>query len=792
MVKAVPIQASFARGELSPRLHARVDLAMYNVGLELCRNWIVLPHGGLACRPGTKYAATVKNSAKLGRLLPFEFSDDDGVVIVAGEMNFRFMRAGGTIIAADTDAAITNGTFDSDLSGWTNSGAAWNSGVVDFTSGDTLTQTITVTDPEEEVVIRFDVGGTASGDYLSLRVGTTSGGEEILADQDCAKGYHCRAFTPGAGNTTFYVQFRFGSGSPTLDNVSFIDDGAVEIGSPFDDDELAAIHYTQSADIIYFAHPDHVPMKMSRIGYTSWSFEEIAFTAIPSDWAANNYPRVVGFYEDRLAWGSTPEQPQTLWFSKTGDFENLTTGANDDDGLEFTISAGQVNAIRWIAEDQQLQIGTTGATRTLAGAGVDEALTPNSVKGKRHTTYGSTALQPVQTGAVTLFVGKNARRLREFVYSFDNDRFVAPDLSLLSEHITNTGIKEITYTQDPDSIVWMCLNNGQLIGMTYERDQDVVAWHQHQPGGSYNDTAYGVVESVTSISTETRDELWLLVKRTVNGSTLRTVEILDPIFEPVDTVTSADDAFQVDCGLRYDAPVTITGATQADPVVITAVAHGLSDGATVRISGVVGMTELNGNDYVVANKTADTFELTSDGNDIDGTGYDAYVEGGEVREKINAISGLDHLEGETVAILGDGAVFPNQTVSSGSITLPNSAKVAKCSIGLPYSCEARSMRPEAGSQNGTSQGKRKRFHRVDVRIRRALGLKVGRNDSDLDTIPFRKAGDLMNQAPPLFDGTKRIAFNGGWDEDARVTIVQDQPLPGHVMALIPHVTTSEE
>lgn len=793
MVKAVPIQASFARGELSPRLHSRVDLDFYKTGLEECLNFVVFPHGGLVTRPGTQYVATAADSTKKGRLLPFEFSDTDSVMILSGDMSFRFMRAGGTIVTADTDAVITNGTFDSDMSGWTASNVTHSTDVAAFTSNGTLTQAITVADAEEEVVIRFDVDGAAHSDFLSLRVGTSSGGEQIVEDQDFKVGHHCYAFTPGSGNTTFYIQFRYGSGSPTLDNVAFIDDGPVEIGSPYTEDELASIQFSQSADILYLAHTDHVPMKLSRFGYSSWSLEKIAFTATPSEWVENNYPRVVGFYEDRLGWGSTVAEPQTLWFSKTGDFENLTTGANDDDALEFTISAGQVNAIRWVVEDQQLQIGTSGATRTLAGAGVDEALTPNSVKGKRHTSFGCADLQPIQTGGVTLFAGKNRRRLREFVYSFDVDRFVSPDLSLLSEHITRTGIKEMTYQQDPDSIIWMCREDGQLIGMTYERDQDVIAWHRHKLGGEFADTPWGVVESAATISTATRDEVWLLVKRTVNGATLRSVEILTAPFDPDDSVSSAEDAFQVDCGLSLNDPKTITAATKADPVVITSVAHGFTNGDVVRISGVVGMTELNGNDYTVANKTDDTFELTnSAGTDIDGTTFGTYISGGEAREKAGTISGLSHLEGQTVAILGDGAVYPSQVVSSGSITLPGGATVAKAHVGLPYVCRGKSLRPDVGAQNGTAQGRRKRLHKVVVNIRRTLGMQIGKAFDDLDTIPFRKGGDRMDQAPPLFDGFKEVAFNGGWDTAGQVVFQQDQPLPAQISALVPHVTTSEE
>ena len=794
MVKAVPIQPSFSRGELSPRLSSRVDLTMYQTGLETCRNWIVLPHGGLTVRPGTRFVAEVKDSDKQARLLPFEFSTDEAYVIVAGDGNFRFMRDGGVVYVEDTDAALLNGAFETDLSGWTTGGAvSWSSGAAAFASTGTLTQGVAVTDPEVEVVLAFTVGG-AAGDFVTLRVGSTGGAADIMADSDCQSGFHTRQFTPGEGNTTFHIQFLFGAGSPTLDDVRFIDDAIVEVGAPFADSDLAELHYTQSADVLYLAHRDFAPRRLSRTGHASWSLEEIAFTAAPEAWAEGNYPRVVGFYEDRLGWGSTPAEPQTLWFSRTGDFENLTTGPEDDDGLEFTISAGQVNAIRWIAEDQQLQIGTSGATRTLAGAGVNEALTPNSVKGKRHTTYGSAAIQPVQTGAVTLFVGRNRRRIREFVYSFDVDRFVSPDLSLLSEHMTRPGIREIAYAQDPDSIVWMCLNDGQLIGMTYERDQDVVAWHRHHVGGSAATTGHGIVESVTVVPGGLRDELWLVVRREIGGVTRRYVEQLAPVFDSVTMNAGVTEAFFVDSGLSYIAtPVAVTGATNAQPVVVTAPSHGIPEGALVRFTGIGGMNELNGPTFRAVDCTDDGFALeTPNGVTIDGSAFGTFTAGGTVRLLASSVSGLDHIEGESVAILGDGAVYPRQTVSGGIVTLANGGSAAVIHVGLPFGAVARTLRPEAGGADGTAQGRRKRVHKIVLRLRDALGLKVGRSESELDVIPFRRAGDPMDSAPPFFEGEKEISFNGGWDTAGQVTIVQDQPLPAHLLAIIPHLTTTED
>ncbi|MCH8092305.1 MAG: hypothetical protein IIC57_08155, partial [Proteobacteria bacterium] len=165
-----------------------------------------------------------------------------------------------------------------------------------------------------------------------------------------------------------------------------------------------------------------------------------------------------------------------------------------------------------------------------------------------------------------------------------------------------------------------------------------------------------------------------IIKRTIDGATNRYIEFFEGAFEgPIrhDLATEAawraqmlldqQDTYYSDSLLTLDDPKTISGATQADPVVVTATAHGFSDGDTVRIARVVGMTELNGNAYTVANKTANTFELSG----VDGTGFTAYSSGGEARLEVTSVTGLGHLEGETVKVLADGKVHPDATVSGG-------------------------------------------------------------------------------------------------------------------------------
>ena len=365
-----------------------------------------------------------------------------------------------------------------------------------------------------------------------------------------------------------------------------------------------------------------------------------------------------------------------------------------------------MNVIRWLSPGARLAIGTAGGEFVAAGSGVDEAITPSSIRIVRQTTYGSKAVRPVRIGNVVLFVQRQGRKVREFVYAFESDAYVGPDLTLLAEHATLGGIDETAYQTEPDSILWAVRSDGALLGMTYEREQQVVAWHRHVLGGSFAGGA-AVVESVAVIPGDGRDELWLAVKRTVNGSTVRHIEFMTAGLEDD---TAQADAFFVDAGLTYSgAPAT-------------------------------------------------------------------------------TISGLDHLEGETVSILADGAVLPDTTVSGGQVTLPVAA--AKAQIGLPNTWVLTPMRLDGGNPAGTAQGKRKRIEAVTMRLYRSLGVGVGPDTANLDALSLRTSADPMGDPPDLFTGDVEVAFNDGWGRDGLIVLSGSQPLPVTVLAIMADVKVS--
>jgi hypothetical protein len=202
------------------------------------------------------------------------------------------------------------------------------------------------------------------------------------------------------------------------------------------------------------------------------------------------------------------------------------------------------------------------------------------------------------------------------------------------------------------------------------------------------------------------------------------------------------------------------------------------------------MTEVNGESYLVANVAANTFELTDlNGDDIDSTTFTTYVSGGEAREYVSIISGLDHLEGETVDILADGAVQPAREVASGSITLQTPATTVH--IGYGYESKGKMLRLNAGAADGTAIGKTQRTHRVGVMLHRSLGLKIGTDFDALDTITFRTFADELSRAPELFTGILSETLDADYDFENQFCFMQDQPLPSMVLALMPQMHTQD-
>lgn len=668
MARSAPAFSSFTAGEISPRLEGRTNIEKYREGLSDLTNMIVMPHGGVTRRPGTEYLGEIANSSVKSRLIPFQFKTSDTYILEFGNQTMRVLR---------NDLQVLNST----------------------------TRNISAATKANPVVITTSAShGYSNGDEVFI---DSAGGMTEINGRNY--------LVANVTSTTFELTDLFGNNINGTSFTTYTSGGTVneiyEIASPYAEADLFDVRFAQSADTMYLVHPSYDIRTLTRTDHNAWTFATLSITGSPSPAlsGSNNRPSVVSFFEQRLVFGNTNNNPQTLFFSKNGDYDNFTVGTNDDDALIYTIASNQVNAIRFLSATRVLTVGTSGGEYVLTSTN-DGPVTPTTTLIRKYSNYGTAQIEPVQVADVTLFAQRGKRKVREFKFVGDVNTggYSAPDMTILAEHVTEGGLVQMAYQQEPDSVVWCIREDGTLLGLTYRREEEVVAWHKHVIGGTFS-SGQAVVESIATLPTDTgEDELFMIVKRTINSVTKRYIEKMK-VFDFGDDATTA---FFVDSGLSYSGSATTT------------------------------------------------------------------------------LSGLYHLEGETLQVLGNGATHPDETVSGGGITLDYSS--TKAAVGFGYDSTMQTLRIESGSVDGTSQGKPKRVHGITVRFFETVGAEVGNDSGEVDRIFFRDSSMDMDTAVPMFTGDKDIEFPGGFDDDDRVYIKQGQPLPLTVLAFYPRMNTFDK
>lgn len=471
-----------------------------------------------------------------------------------------------------------------------------------------------------------------------------------------------------------------------------------DIESPYTAADLPNLAYCQSADVMYIVSHAHAPRKLTRPGADTFALAEVAFTGKPAEWAEGNWPGSVTFHQQRLWMGGTPKEAQKLWASKTGTFENFTTGTGEADGLALSLVSEQVNAIRWMISQKRLLIGTAGG-EWVVFAGSGEAITNKNVQAQRNSNYGTSAVRPFISGVSALHVSADGRRVRDLRFDMVEDSYLSQDISLVAEHLARPGIVEIADCQNPDAIIWCRTRPGGLCGCTYLRSQEVIGWHRHETAGA--------VLSICCIPADGYTETWLAVKR-ANGVCIERMKA------PWDGEnTNEPGCWYVDCGLLYEG------------------------------------------------------------------------------EAATEVSGLEHLEGLTVAVLADGAAHPSRVVSGGRITL--AAPARRVLVGLGYTWALAPMRLEGLSPRGTMQGKKTRITEVTARLYKSLGVLWALPGQNEPPYPLanRDVDMALDAAPLPYTGDAAMAMPGGWQDDARVRLLSDSAFPATVIMLVPKAAINE-
>lgn len=806
MPSATVIQTNFTAGALSPLLYGRVDIAKYQNGCATLENFITQRFGGIRKRGGTEYINEVKTSAKKVRLIPFIFSVTQAYILEFGDLYIRIYTNGGVVESGGSPVEVVTPWDEDEIFELQfaqsadilyiahpdhaprqferTSATSFTLSTVDFEDGPYLPINTTTTrltpaatgdllDKSGSASSSPALGGgtmadlgddsVSSGAYVSARTWT------ITYDFNSTDAYICDGYYLSCSDKTNLAPARWdfqgytGSAWVTLDSrsgvtwtpketktYSFINtstyqqyrvvmhanqagDNAIELsewGLHQAAAEQTAFNLTASAVTGInggdgFATTDvgrHIRL-LGADGIWRWA-KIVARTsstvvtirvygqALPGTGAIVNWrlgawsdetgwPAAVGFYEGRLCWARTAEQPETVWMSKVDDFTDhgVSDPVQDDDAVEVTIRSESLNEIKWIAESADMFVGTRNAIRVIGPNSPTGTFSPTNLRQRRETTFGAGDVQPILVGNVGIYADYYRSALREFAYSFELNGYVSQDMTLLSEHLFRAGVKEIAYAQNPDALIWCVMDDGSLTAITFERDQEVVAAHKHVIGGT------GVtVESIAVIPGSAGDEVWMVVKRTINAGTKRYIERLS-------------------AGLADDG--TLSGATFLD--------------SHLTYSGV----------------------------------------------STTSLTGLSHLEGESVYVWGDAGKQGPYTVSSGAITVGTAVTVA-C-VGLAYTSTYESLSPEAAAQGGTAQTRLGHTSEVFVRLNRSMNGTIGPADGTQETLPYADSIDndgSFGSASTLYTGDVRVPIAMKWERNKRLKLVHSDPTPFHCIGMI--------
>lgn len=543
------------------------------------------------------------------------------------------------------------------------------------------TGAITIT-ASASVFVPGDAGKVLYGDAGSVALAYTSG---TVMTGTTTTDFAATAYAQGAWGITGDV-FRSGDVGRTL----FINGGQIVL-TAYTSASLVSGQITAEMTGVVAAAP------------YSWSMEGPAWSA------TRGYPRTGTVHEQRLLMAGAAREPSTIRASRTGLPLDFTRGTLDADGYSYDLASKQANPILFLESGRVLLAHTFSATISLQGQ-PGRSITPTAPPQVRDEGgYGVRDVRPERAGRQSILVQRSGRKVRSVAYDYQADGFQSVDIAAFSQHITRSGIRATYYQEEPEQVLWLALNDGTLLSCTLDQEQSVIAWARHY--------LTGIVEWVSGIPNGEADQVWVVVRRYVDGATVRTLEWLDPDFAPIYPVALDPNAYP---------PLTY-------PTV-----YGCTLDAAVLVDNVAGQT---------------------------------------------SFTTLSHLEGESVAVVADGSYLGTFTVAGGAITITRASY--RTLIGLPFVPSITLLTPEVSTGKGTSHNlARMRASQVAVRFLDSYGCEVEDADGRVQEIPFLATGAMvLDVAPTLFTGVKRIEVNGWDDARSELTLRQPLPFPWHVLSV---------
>lgn len=718
---------NFLGGEASPLLHGRSDLVQYQLGCEKMRNFIVLKGGGATRRPGTRYFARTGVSGQSGfnsaaRIFEFTIGNSESYIV---EVSSDGVTTSWKIVANSSTPATADTLNVTDLSG--NPGFFTVAELFEFQIATIGANTYIVHPNSKPIVLSRITSSNFDLNFMDGATGTLIGASD--------RGTRVPYLPVANGtSTTITPSAVSGTGITLTASANIFVSG--HVGSWF---------YVNGGYVLITGFGGVTTLTGDVIG------SNLTGTGADSAWRESSWsdyrgwPRAIGVYNQRLVMGGTEFYPDTLWFSQVADYAqmwaNASTGVSDP--KEIPLASDQFNSIQWISGGKKLAIGTSrsewiGKLEVTSAGELDQEF-------KQETNHGSAYVQAARVGYTVNFAQRGQKNVRELAFNFDSDSYVATDVNIFSSHIASEfdgdEIKQFAWQESPFQCLWVTTGNGKLYGFTRDRQQQVAAWHSHVIGGT---APYGyfdvVVDSVAVVSAPdgTYDRVYMVVQRSINGSTTRSLEWMDRFRENQETI---DPGTSITNALNYlDSLKVFT-----------------SGGST---SSITGQTHLSSDTaYVIAVNTADY-------------GTDTIVYSGELSV--------------------DG---------SGNITLPNSLKCNIAFVGLHASARINTL-PQDGTEGPpVYPGSIRRTDKIYIRLNDTFGLKIGTArsqkdygveetpESDFYQLPFWT--DQTSGIQSTFTGIKTTEPPSEYDQENGIGLLMTEPWPCTILSVNSRIVVNE-
>ena len=591
-----------------------------------------------------------------------------------------------------------------------------------------------------------------------------------------------------------------------------------------DGDELTLTHpwgtevfnlcMTQNCDVLYITHlgGEYAEYQLKRTASNAFSLSTTTFTnsgtaSLSSSSAGTNhgFPCTCAFYENRLNRCSSSNYPTYLYGSKGADYDNITVGTGTNDGYQFDLSEANSSALWLVSGVNSLLIGTAEGILTVNGGSVSTAITPEDISAKLSCRVPVAQVKPVYVDNYAFFVSANKRQLHMFEYDVLLEQFKATNLSKGNYEITKGGITKLAYKFDRFNLIF-ALCGTKLLSICFSNDEAVNSWSEFITDGEFID-----------ICTVTRPDgdydLFANIKRTINGVDAYYLERLTDVVEfsrfedfvsdVPDGASAADilelkkedkyafyreiaeelrDCNYLDCSMKYDGLQSSTITLDDD--ILTCSEEIFDENSvgkriwykseTGREYGIMDITE-----YISQTQVKVNVLLTPTSSSTSAWYLSATV-----------FSGLEHLEGETVAVVGNGGYIGDFVVTDGQIdiTSANTNKVGTAVIGLKYKgiLKSTNLGIDISSQGTQTFTNMKNIYKIGLELSFSAGCKIGSNLYDLSEVQNFNPEGLYDIPPLPMDDYTEIFYDDDYDREKHYFVVQDSPLPLHITSVIPH------